>query len=448
MSKKDYKKGMADAMEAYEAFGEKQENAIRHVGQEVEKTAQKVDKLGGKIGEIADYITDKEKAELYRLNTPVDIADLEDAEKRILLAVLYQLSADADEVTEEQQNYLRAVQQYLKIYNPQTEIDLSAVENIEDISAQKAVLQAVLEFFRLGAAPEELTEGQEDFLDYFQVNRRTRREIDGFIDAIVEAVGIKGLAEKYGNTEMLQQAEEQFEEALKVFENRISEYLHVSSGVFCYLSPDKNWSNITRMACSDSESYKEQSKCRNEAQRSLERYHREIAKQMASYTKRYGEKSIYKSLADSLDSQLRGRKTELSKLRNSQTTAVLGEIEQYLTKTKVIDEIDPVYDRLTDKYHLPVSGGYNSQIEYEVWDPSEFEDNLLAKAFAKGFKRYGYTINSAVDSITNDGNEKLKDFEEDLTGEFNSLIDKYIIDPIQKLLPKLWDAISEPEEDY
>ena len=87
MSKKDYKKGIADAMGAYEAFGEKQEAAIRHVGAEIEKTAGKVDKLGGKIGEIADYITDKEKATLYKLNTPVDIADLEDAEKRILLAV-------------------------------------------------------------------------------------------------------------------------------------------------------------------------------------------------------------------------------------------------------------------------------------------------------------------------------------------------------------------------
>lgn len=198
MGKKDYKKGMADAISAYEAFGEKQEAAIRHVGAEIEKTAGKVDKLGGKIGEIADYITDKEKAELYKLNTPVDIADLDDAEKRILLAVLYQLSADEDEVTEEQQNYVRAVQQYLKIYNPQTEIDLSAVENIEDISTQKAVLQAVLEFFRLGTHPEELTEEQENFLDCFQVNRRTRREIDGFINAIVDAVGIKGLAEKYG----------------------------------------------------------------------------------------------------------------------------------------------------------------------------------------------------------------------------------------------------------
>lgn len=198
MSKKDYRQGMSDAMAAYEAFGEKQEAAIQHVGAEIEKTAGKVDKLGGKIGEIADYITDKEKAALYKLNTPVDIADLEDAGKRILLAVLYQLSADEDEVTEEQQNYVRAVQQYLKIYNPQTEIDLSAVENIEDISAQKAVLQSALEFFRLGTHPEELTEEQEDFLDCFQVNRKTRREITDFIQAIVDAVGVKGLSEKYG----------------------------------------------------------------------------------------------------------------------------------------------------------------------------------------------------------------------------------------------------------
>ena len=62
MSKKDYKQGISDAMAAYEAFGEKQEAAIRHVGAEIERTAGKVDQLGGKIGEITDDITDKEKA--------------------------------------------------------------------------------------------------------------------------------------------------------------------------------------------------------------------------------------------------------------------------------------------------------------------------------------------------------------------------------------------------
>lgn len=198
MSKKDYKQGMSDAMEAYEAFSEKQEAATRHVAKQVDKVAGKMDKLGGQIDSIADYITDQEKAALYKLNTPIDIADLEDAEKRILLAVLYQLTSDEDEVTEEQQNYVRAVQQYLKIYNPQTEIDLEAVENIEDISAQKAVLQAVLEFFYLGTHPGTYSDDQMDFLDCFQVNRKTRKEISGHIKAIVEAVGVKGLSEKYG----------------------------------------------------------------------------------------------------------------------------------------------------------------------------------------------------------------------------------------------------------
>ena len=91
MSKKDYRQGMADAMESYVPFGEKQEAAIRHVGDQVKQTADKVDKLGGKIGDLVDYISDREKAALYKLNTPVDIADLDDAEKRILLAVLYRL---------------------------------------------------------------------------------------------------------------------------------------------------------------------------------------------------------------------------------------------------------------------------------------------------------------------------------------------------------------------
>ena len=198
MSKKDYQKGMADAMEAYEAFGEKQEAAIRNIEEKVTQAGEKVGKLGDKIGEISDYITEQEKAALYKLNTPVDIADLEKAEKRILLAVLYQLSVDESEVTEEQQNYIRAVQQYLQIYNPQTTIDLEVVENIEDISAQKAVLQSVLEFFYLGTHPGTYTDDQMEFLDCFQINRKTRKEIITCIKSIIEVVGTRGLAEKYG----------------------------------------------------------------------------------------------------------------------------------------------------------------------------------------------------------------------------------------------------------
>lgn len=198
MSKKDYKKGISDAMEAYGDFSEKQEAATRHVAEQVDKVAGKVDKLGDKIGEITDYITDQEKAELYRLNTPVDIADLGNQEKKMLLAILYQLAADESEATKEQQNYIRAVQKYLIIFNPQTEIDLEVVENIEDVAAQKAILQAVLEFFYLGTHPKSYTEDQLDFLECFQLNRKTRKEIMKHIETMAEAVGRDGIAEKYG----------------------------------------------------------------------------------------------------------------------------------------------------------------------------------------------------------------------------------------------------------
>lgn len=116
----------------------------------------------------------------------------------MLLAILYQLAADESETTEEQQNYIRAVQKYLNIFNPQTEIDLEVVENIEDIATQKAVLQAVLEFFYLGTHPKSYTEDQMDFLECFQLNRKTRKEIMNHIETMAEAVGRDGIAEKYG----------------------------------------------------------------------------------------------------------------------------------------------------------------------------------------------------------------------------------------------------------
>lgn len=198
MSKKDYRQGMADAIENYVPFGEKQEAAIRHVGDQIKQTADKVDQLGGKIGDLVDYISDREKAELYKLNTPVDIADMGDAEKRVLLAVLYQLSANEESTTPEQQNYVRAVQQYLKIYNPQTMIDLGAVENIDSSAAAQAIMQTVLEFFYLGADLEGTLEKYNDFLCCFPVSRVTEKRVHRNIEAIIEVVGIQGLAEKYG----------------------------------------------------------------------------------------------------------------------------------------------------------------------------------------------------------------------------------------------------------
>ncbi len=203
MFNRKYKKGMADAARAYEAFGEKQEAAIQHVLEEIRSGQKTMDQglkdLGGEIDGLYEYLSGQEKANLYGLNTPLDIKELGEEEKRFLVAALYQLAADKAP-NEEQQNYLRAVQKYLDIRNPQLGGDiLERVESIEDLQAQKAILQTVLEYLCLqGGDSYDETELQQDFLDSFSVNKRQYQEICDHVELLYRATGAVGLSEKYG----------------------------------------------------------------------------------------------------------------------------------------------------------------------------------------------------------------------------------------------------------
>lgn len=201
-NKKMYKKGLADAMQAYEAFGRKQEAALEHMREEVRKGNRQLEAAISDLGEdlngIYGYLTSKEKAALYHLSTPMDIKDLEDEEKRLLLAILYQLSFDeGDGVTDAQRSYIRSVQKYLEITNPQTEAELSAVGDIDSLETQKSFLQVVLEFLYLQEG-DELSDAQEDFLGYFSVNRKQAALIEARVSRLFNAVGNQGIAEKYG----------------------------------------------------------------------------------------------------------------------------------------------------------------------------------------------------------------------------------------------------------
>ena len=164
--KKMYKKGMEDAMRAYEQLGKKQEAA---------------------------------KAALYNLCTPKDIKDLGDSERRMLLAILYQLAENegAWGLTDYQKKYIRSVQRYLEITNPQTSIELSVVENVDSLDDQKAILQSVLEFFYLQDT-NELSDDQEEFLEYFCINKKQAHQIELYVSKLYNTVGPEGLCEKYG----------------------------------------------------------------------------------------------------------------------------------------------------------------------------------------------------------------------------------------------------------
>lgn len=197
-----YKKGMADAAKAYEAFGQKQEAVLDKILEEVRRGNRSMEdalnEIGGNVDNLYDHLQSKEKAELYTVYTPFNIKDLGSQEKLFLVGALLRLTTDK-EPNENQQNYLRAIQRYLDIKEPPFGTDPLMIENIEDIPAQKAILQAVMEFLRLqdGDSYDE-TELQQEFLNAFSVNSKGRKAIMEQVEMLYNATGAVGLAEKYG----------------------------------------------------------------------------------------------------------------------------------------------------------------------------------------------------------------------------------------------------------
>ena len=123
---------------------------------------------------------------------------MEQQEREFLVGVLFCLTMHRLP-TEEQKAYIRSVKKYLNIKEPPFGVDLMAVENIEDLSAQKAIFQDVIEFLVLqeGDSFDE-TDLQSEFLDAFNINKKTKENIIERTKLFYWAVGPEGLAEKYG----------------------------------------------------------------------------------------------------------------------------------------------------------------------------------------------------------------------------------------------------------
>lgn len=202
MFNKKYKKGIADAAKAYEAFGKKQEKAIEAVLQELRQgnidISTAIQSLKGNIDNLYSYLESKEKAELYTVYTPFDIKELDQNERLFLVGALLRLTQDKDP-TETQQNYLRSIQKYLEIKEPPFGIDLTAIENIENMLHQKAIYQVALEYLALqdGDFYDE-TELQQEFLESFNLNSKNRQIIADRVETLYSATGALGISEKYG----------------------------------------------------------------------------------------------------------------------------------------------------------------------------------------------------------------------------------------------------------
>lgn len=195
MSEKDFRKGMEAGAKPFEEKFQKISEETAKIGKGVN---DKLDNISNVMDIIMDDLSDMQKKELYHLNTPYDLKeDLDDDEKEILAAVLLRLSEYTDN-NEYQQKFIRAVNSYIKVTSPQTGFDLSNIENIENIKSQKIILQTVMEYMFLAKEDFSFMEDMEELFEYFSVNKKGIKEIEGYIEAVYHATGREGIAEKYG----------------------------------------------------------------------------------------------------------------------------------------------------------------------------------------------------------------------------------------------------------
>jgi hypothetical protein len=193
MANKDYKNGMEAGAKPFEEKFKQQANAISRVSDKLEKGMEKV---SGVVNEVINELTSIEKKRLYDLNTQYDLINLEDHEKELLVSCLYTLAGNS--ANENQKAFIRSVQKYLGIKNPQTSIDLSGIENVENLSSQKAMFQTFSEFLFLAREDDSFIGEYEAFFDYFSVSKKDKSSLLNNVMQIFNATGVTGLCEKYG----------------------------------------------------------------------------------------------------------------------------------------------------------------------------------------------------------------------------------------------------------
>lgn len=418
--KKMYKRGMADALHANESFAKKQQAAIDFMRREVQEGSQKLEDalnrairhLDGCIAGFSKYLNATEKAALYKLSSSMDIREFDDSERHLLVAVLYQLASDEGALlTNDQRKFVRSVQKYVGVSNPQIHADLSVVGEIDSLEVQKAFLRVVLEFLYLQDG-EELSDSQDEFLSCFSVNKRHAELIEEQVGHLYEIVGPEGIAEKYGfdpcGTERSEtkasrsnkpfeeewrKVERVMDEVVEIFKTKSSNWLIVKP----YDFPEYN-------ICGDDYSLK------SEAQNCAEQELHKIYDTAASALNPYSDSSLAMRAVDDISGVLDAR-FELIKEQIRQFAKVTGchiEAQQMEDSLNTVSFLNSVREYLADelrskqyKYSLESFAYYAKKIEY-ISDDLEIETGFLRRFLEKMAAQWTYYLTDASMELDSD----------------------------------------------
>lgn len=197
-SKKDFKEGMVAGAKPFE---EKFSNVSQEMRENHDSLKESINDIKENSNYILEKLSEREKKELYDLSIVSDIRELDEDDKQMLVAMLYEIANEYfDSITENQQEYLLRLQKYLEISNSnlQTNMNLLSIINYEDLNINKAFYQLANEFIFLGDNNFHHDELDTLLYDYFNLNKLNKEKIISEILHINKIVGEKGLIEKYG----------------------------------------------------------------------------------------------------------------------------------------------------------------------------------------------------------------------------------------------------------
>lgn len=203
------------------------------------------------------------------------------------------------------------------------------------------------------------------------------------------------------------------------------------------VSLDRSKANVT--AADTSEAISSKGKCRDAAQKCVDKAIREARQKIDARTSVSGSGSFCQEFRQRFDRRLDALREKLEVLRTSENTVVVDEMEGYLTASEIHKKAEEICAELSSRYQLQAASAYYDAISYDVWDPSDYEEGL-AKFFAKGFARYGFDCYEVIRTIETDAQAALDGFQTAFNEQMQDKILEKIVEPVQRLFPKLRDS--------
>lgn len=187
------------------------------------------------------------------------------------------------------------------------------------------------------------------------------------------------------------------------------------------------------LAADADKAFQSKTRCRDVAQKRVDKATREAGQKMKARMSTSGGSSFYQEFRQRFDHRLNALREKLELLHTAENAAI---VKRCLTASEIHQKGREICGDLAMKYSPQAASVYYGEITYDIWDPSDYEEGL-AKLFARGFMRYGFSCYDAIRSIETDVQTALDSFQMDFNTQIQDEILSRIVEPVQRLLSLL-----------